>query len=109
MAALKTPSEAANGKPVPLAPAVSMKPSPAAMVLPPEAASSNVAVTRTAGLLLFRPSVPLLGFGLAETPEVVGPVASDDEGDRGEGAPVAGGVQGMDGHDAGSCRRGSWP
>jgi hypothetical protein len=76
MTALNTPSDAANGKPVPLAPRVSMKPSAAAMALPPELVSSNAAVTRTAGVLLLTPSAPLLGFGAATTSVVAGPSPS---------------------------------
>jgi hypothetical protein len=50
-----------------------MKPSPATTLLLPVAASLNEATTRTAGVLPLRGSVPLLGFGLADTPEVAGP------------------------------------
>ena len=56
-----------------------MKPSAALMLLrtPPAIGSDRVvAVTRTAGVLALIGSVPLLGLGAADTPEVLGPVLS---------------------------------
>ena len=66
----QAPSTGMNWKPVPLLPTVSMKPSAPVGVAP---TAVMVAVTRTTGLLLLSGYVPLLGFFVATTPEVVGP------------------------------------
>ena len=55
MGLLKAQSSAVNGKPVPVAPTASMKPSPAAMAWLPEATSLMVALTRTDARLLLWP------------------------------------------------------
>src|SRR5665647_2841129 len=72
-APFQIPSPGMNGKPVPVAPTVSMKPS-AALTVEPELVM--LAVTRTTGWLELRAPAPLFGLGVALTAEVTGPPAT---------------------------------
>ena len=71
--AFHVPSVGTKRKPVPAVPAESMKPSAATMF---DTVSVADAVTRTAGVAEFTPTVPLVAVGATVTPDVVGPVLS---------------------------------